>query len=88
MSKIQPGHYTHFKGKNYEVLGVARHSETEEALVVYRQLYGDFALWVRPGAMFEEMTTQTGQADLLVKRAAVLSNRLRLVRKENIDTNS
>ena len=40
------------------------------------------------GAIFEEMTTQTGQADLLVKRAAVLSNRLRLVRKENIDTNS
>ena len=61
MSKIQPGHYRHFKGKDYEVLGMARHSETEEALVVYRQLYGDFALWVRPAAMFEETTLLDGE---------------------------
>lgn len=46
------GRYRHYKGNFYEVLGVARHSETEEELVVYRCLYGDFSLWVRPLAMF------------------------------------
>lgn len=51
MESIKPGRYRHFKGKEYEVLGVARHSETEEELVVYRALYGDFGLWVRPVSM-------------------------------------
>ena len=46
--EIRPGRYRHFKGKEYEVLGVARHSETEEEYVVYRQLYGEHSLWVRP----------------------------------------
>ena len=45
MESIKPGRYRHFKGKEYEVLGVARHSETEDELVVYRALYGDFGLW-------------------------------------------
>ena len=54
MESIKPGRYRHFKGKEYEVLGVARHSETEEELVVYRALYGDFGLWVRPVSMWNE----------------------------------
>ena len=49
---LPPGRYRHYKGPLYEVVGVARHSETEEALVVYRALYGEFGLWVRPLAMF------------------------------------
>lgn len=49
-----PGRYVHHKGGEYEVLGVARHSETEEKLVVYRALYGERGLWVRPEAMFTE----------------------------------
>ncbi len=48
------GIYRHYKGQLYEVLGVAQHSETEEVLVVYRALYGDYGLWVRPLAMFAE----------------------------------
>jgi len=51
---IEPGLYRHYKGNDYEVLGVATHSETEEVVVVYRALYGEFGLWVRPLAMFEE----------------------------------
>ena len=47
-----PGRYRHYKGGEYEVLGVARHSETLEPLVVYRPLYNDSGLWVRPHAMF------------------------------------
>ena len=47
-----PGRYRHYKGGEYEVLGVARHSETLEALVVYRPLSNDSGLWVRPHAMF------------------------------------
>jgi hypothetical protein len=50
-----PGRYQHYKGQFYEVLGVARHSETDEEMVVYRPLYGDHGLWVRPKAMFCEM---------------------------------
>lgn len=51
---LEPGLYQHYKGNHYEVLGVAQHSETEEELVVYRALYGDGELWVRPLAMFTE----------------------------------
>ena len=52
MSVLQKGKYQHYKGPLYEVLDVARHSETEEEMVVYRTLYGDFSLWVRPLKMF------------------------------------
>lgn len=51
---IKPGRYRHYKGKNYQVIGVAKHSETEEDLVVYRALYGACGLWVRPVEMFSE----------------------------------
>ena len=50
---ITPGTYRHYKGNLYEVIDVARHAETEEQLVVYRALYGERGLWVRPLAMFE-----------------------------------
>ena len=53
-ASIRPGRYRHYKGNAYEVIGIARHSETEEALVVYRTLYGDHSLWVRPLEMFME----------------------------------
>lgn len=58
---LRPGRYRHYKGREYLVLGVARHSETEEELVVYRQDYGDRSLWVRPKAMFLESVNVGGQ---------------------------
>jgi len=54
---IQPGRYRHYKGNEYHVLGCARHTETEEEFVVYRALYGEGGLWVRPKAMFLETVT-------------------------------
>ncbi|MWV16081.1 DUF1653 domain-containing protein [Pseudomonas sp. L-22-4S-12] len=50
--QLQPGLYRHYKGPQYRVFGVARHSETEEDVVVYQALYGEFGLWVRPLEMF------------------------------------
>lgn len=58
---IKLGRYRHYKGNDYQVIGVARHSETEEELVVYRKLYDDGSLWVRPLAMFLEDVTVDGQ---------------------------
>lgn len=52
--ELKLGKYRHFKGMEYEVIGVARHSETEEPMVVYRALYGEGGLWVRPLAMWNE----------------------------------
>jgi hypothetical protein len=52
--RIFPGVYRHYKGRLYQVIDVARHSETQEDMVVYRCLYGDFGMWVRPLAMFLE----------------------------------
>ncbi len=54
MQEIEPGIYRHYKGKPYEVIGVAVHSETDDAFVVYRALYGDYVLTIRPLAMFSE----------------------------------
>jgi hypothetical protein len=58
---LQPGRYRHYKGGEYAVYGVATHSETEEPMVVYRPLYGDRALWVRPLSMFEETVERDGE---------------------------
>ncbi len=60
-TSVQPGRYRHYKGNEYTVLGVARHGETNEALVVYRQEYGDHGLWVRPKQMFLETVTVDGR---------------------------
>jgi hypothetical protein len=60
METIKPGRYRHYKGNEYEVLGVARHSETLEAMVVYRALYGEGGLWVRPASMWREDVTWEG----------------------------
>ena len=54
---MKPGRYRHYKGNDYEVLGVARHSETEEEYVVYLPLYGAGGLWIRPLGMFLESVT-------------------------------
>jgi hypothetical protein len=61
MTSIPTGHYRHYKGKDYTVLGVARHSETQEELVVYRR-YGGSQFWVRPKQMFLELLEIDGQA--------------------------
>ena len=61
MNSIPPGRYRHYKGKDYTVIGVARHSETEEELVVYRQEYGEYGLWVRPLPMFLETVEVAGK---------------------------
>ena len=55
------GKYRHFKGKEYEVLAIAKHSETLEEMVVYRALYGAGDVWVRPLAMFEEQVEKDGK---------------------------
>ncbi len=57
---LAPGRYRHYKGRDYDVIGVARHSETLEPVVVYRPLYGEGALWVRPYAMFVETVDVDG----------------------------
>ena len=58
----RPGRHRHYKGNDYEVIGLARHSETLEPIVVYRALYGDHGLWVRPAAMFNGTVEIAGQS--------------------------
>ena len=61
MSTVRPGRYRHFKGNEYEVIGVARHSETLEEMVVYRALYGERGVWVRPASMWNEVIERDGK---------------------------
>ena len=61
MDEILPGRYRHFKGKEYEVLCLAMHSETMEKMVVYRALYGERGVWVRPASMWNETVTRDGK---------------------------
>jgi hypothetical protein len=62
LPETPPGRYRHYKGGAYEVLGAVRHSETLEPLVLYRALYGEGGLWVRPHAMFFGSVELDGQA--------------------------
>lgn len=60
-NEIKPGLYRHFKGNEYEVLYIAKHSETLEPMVVYKALYGDGGVWVRPAEMWNETVTRDGK---------------------------
>ncbi|MGH8175071.1 MAG: DUF1653 domain-containing protein [Steroidobacter sp.] len=60
MSDIKPGRYRHFKGQEYEVIGIARDSETMQKVVVYRALYGERGLWVRSAEMFSGVVERDG----------------------------
>ncbi len=61
MDKIILGKYRHYKGNMYEVIGIARHSETLENMVVYKALYGENEIWVRPAAMWNEEVNVGGE---------------------------
>jgi hypothetical protein len=66
-NEIRLGKYKHYKGNHYEVVGIARHSETLEKMVVYRALYGDNEIWVRPLEMFLETVEYNGKKVLRFK---------------------
>lgn len=61
MQEIKKGRYRHFKGNEYEVLAIAKHSETTEDYVVYKALYGDGGIWIRPASMWNETVERDGQ---------------------------
>ncbi len=61
MEEIRLGKYRHFKGNEYEVIAIAKHSETTEDMVVYKALYGDGGLWVRPASMWNEAVERDGK---------------------------
>ncbi len=71
---VAQGIYRHYKGSLYQVLHTARHSETEESLVVYRCLYGEYGVWVRPLAMFAETVTVDGKEILRFELIKVLAD--------------
>ncbi len=60
MEELKPGRYRHFKGKEYRLLALAKHSETLESMVVYQALYGEKGLWVRPATMWSETVEREG----------------------------
>lgn len=61
MDEIKIGRYRHFKGNEYEILYLAKHSETLESMVVYRALYGEHGVWVRPASMWNETVERDGK---------------------------
>lgn len=69
MKTIKKGRYQHFKGNLYDVIDIAMHSETQDEQVIYKALYGDFGLWVRPLAMFDETIEREGKT---IKRFAYI----------------
>jgi len=75
--QIKPGKYRHYKGKEYEVIGLAKHSETLEELVAYRALYGEKQLWVRPARMFVESVNVNGAEQPRFRYIGPSSNCLR-----------
>ena len=68
MERIEKGKYRHFKGNEYEVLFTAKHSETTEEMVVYRALYGDGQIWVRPAVMWNDIVERNGQKQVRFER--------------------
>ena len=82
---VKTGRYRHYKGKDYEVIGCARHSETEEEYVVYRALYGDRGLWVRPTALFMQPVTVEGR---VMARFAPVREEARPTGKESVSADS
>ena len=62
MEEIKIGKYRHFKGNEYRVVGIAKHSETLEPMVVYQALYGEGGLWVRPASMWNEIVERDGKS--------------------------
>lgn len=77
---VANGYYQHYKGAYYQVIDCARHSETEEWLVIYRALYGDFGLWARPATMFCENVEIAGE---LLPRFQFISEQPPAAVKEN-----
>ena len=69
---LKPGIYRHFKGGEYELIGIVNHSETLEKMVLYRALYGEKALWVRPASMWNETIERDG---LLMRRFTYIGER-------------
>ncbi len=69
-TEIKLGHYKHFKGNEYKVLHLAKHSETLEPMVAYQALYGEFGIWVRPASMWNEIVEHNGA---LVQRFELIS---------------
>ena len=61
MEEIKLGRYRHFKGNEYEVIGIAKHSETLEPMVIYKSLYDNGSLWVRPASMWNETVEKDGK---------------------------
>lgn len=76
-SEIKPGRYRHFKGNDYNVLYIAKHSETLESMVVYQALYGEGGIWVRPASMWDEEVEMDG----------VICKRFKYIDEENLSSN-
>jgi hypothetical protein len=86
MNEVTPGRYRHYKGNEYTVIGTARHSETLEEQIVYRQEYGEHGLWVRPKQMFSEMVTVDGREVPIESRLNLGPKSGQWLREEGITT--